>query len=165
MKNIFKTFIIAAAVACAALVPGQAFATSSTSGSSGSGSAVAGPNKHCDKMDDAQKAAAGCDLTGNDNAINNVVNIINVGISVGGILAVFFIVVGGIQIAISQGDPSKFSKGKTTILYAVIGLIIMLVAYAIVAFVSQSLGDTTSSGSGSGSGSGSSSSSSASASH
>ncbi len=152
MKNIFKGLIIAAVVACTALIPGQAFATSQSSNTS----TVAGPNKHCDKMDDAQKAAAGCDLTGDDNAVNNVVNIINVGISVGGILAVFFIIVGGIQIATSQGDPSKFSKGKNTILYAVIGLIVMLVSYAIVAFVSQSLGDTTSAGSGSGSGSSSS---------
>lgn len=147
MKNIFKTLIVAAAVVCSILVPGQAFAASQTSNTS----TVAGPNKHCDKMDDAQKAAAGCDLTGNDNAVNNVVNIINVGISIGGVLAIFFIVVGGIQIATSQGDPSKFSKGKNTILYAVIGLIVMLVAYAIVVFVSQSLGDTTSGGSGSGS--------------
>lgn len=144
MKKVFKGLIIAAAVACSALIPGQAFAASQTDNTS----TVAGPNKHCDKMDEAQKAAAGCDLTGNDNAVNNVVNIINVGISIGGILAIFFIVVGGIQIATSQGDPSKFSKGKNTILYAVIGLIVMLVSYAIVVFVSQSLGDTTSAGSG-----------------
>jgi hypothetical protein len=156
MKNIFKTLIIAAAVACSVLIPGQAFATSGSSSSGSGSSTVAGQNKHCDKMDEQQKAAAGCDLTGDDNAIKNVVNIINVGISVGGILAVFFIIIGGIQIATSQGDPSKFSKGKSTIIYAVIGLIVMLVSYAIVAFVSQSLGDTTSAGSGSGSGSSSS---------
>ena len=135
MKNIFKTLIIAAAVACSVLIPGQAFAASEIS-------TVAGPNKHCDKMDEQQKAAAGCDLTGDDNAIKNVINIINVGISVGGILAVFFVIVGGIQIATSQGDPSKFSKGKSTIIYAVIGLIVMGLSYAIVTFVAQGIGDT-----------------------
>ena len=50
-------------------------------------------------------------------------------------VAVIMIILGGISYATSQGDPSKVKKGKDTILYGIIGLIVALLAYAIVNFV------------------------------
>ena len=44
------------------------------------------------------------------------------------------IVVGGIRYATSQGDQSGVQAAKNTILYAVIGLIVAIAAYAIVDF-------------------------------
>lgn len=57
-----------------------------------------------------------------------------------GVIAVVMIVLGGISYATSQGDPSKVKKGKDTILYGIIGLVISLLAFAIVNFVLGSLG-------------------------
>jgi len=45
------------------------------------------------------------------------------------------IIVGGIRYATSNGDQSAVKGAKDTILYAVVGLIVALVAYAIVNFV------------------------------
>ena len=45
------------------------------------------------------------------------------------------IILGGISYATSQGDPGKVKKGKDTILYGIIGLVVALLAYAIVNFV------------------------------
>ena len=73
--------------------------------------------------------------------LNVVVNtIINTIIFVIGMISVVMIILGGISYATSQGDPGKVKKGKDTILYGIIGLVISLLAFAIVNFVLNSLG-------------------------
>ena len=61
--------------------------------------------------------------------------IINTVIFIVGILAVIMIILGGISYATSQGDSAKVKKGKDTILYGIVGLVICLLSYAIVQFV------------------------------
>ena len=56
-----------------------------------------------------------------------------------GMVAVVMIILGGVNYATSQGDPAKATKAKNTIMYAVIGLVITLLAIAIVNFVLSSL--------------------------
>jgi len=60
-----------------------------------------------------------------------------------GIVAVLFIVYGGIQYSMSAGEPAKMEKAKKTILYAVIGLIVAIMAFAIVRFVVAQVGGST----------------------
>lgn len=87
---------------------------------------------------------AGCDgLNGADSSNTNdlmkqVNNIINVVIGVIGFVAVAFIIFGGIQYTTSAGDPGKVKKAKDTILYGIIGLVVAMLAYAIVNFVLSS---------------------------
>lgn len=54
---------------------------------------------------------------------------------VAGIACVITIIVGGIMYTTSAGNESRLKTAKDAILYAVIGLIITLCAYAIVNFV------------------------------
>ena len=61
--------------------------------------------------------------------------IINVILAVLGIVTVLVIILGGVNYITSQGDPAKAAKAKNTILYGVIGLVIALLAFAIVNFV------------------------------
>lgn len=61
--------------------------------------------------------------------------IINVALSVLGIVAVIMIIIGGVTYTTSNGDASKVQKAKNTILYGVIGLVVALLAFAIVNFV------------------------------
>ena len=61
--------------------------------------------------------------------------IINTIIFIVGLLAVVMIIIGGINYATSQGEPGKVKKAKDTILYGIIGLVVSLLAYAIVSFV------------------------------
>ena len=65
--------------------------------------------------------------------------IINTVIFVVGMLAVIMIILGGVNYATSQGDPNKVNKAKSTIMYGIIGLVICLLAFAIVNFVLQAL--------------------------
>ena len=56
-----------------------------------------------------------------------------VGIIVGltGTVALVFIIIGGIHYMTATGDANKLKKAKDTILYAVIGLVISGLAFAI----------------------------------
>lgn len=70
-----------------------------------------------------------------DTLQSDVTKIINVVIGVLGIIAVVVIILGGVQYMTSSGDASKVKKAKDTILYGVIGLIVVALAFAIVNFV------------------------------
>lgn len=61
--------------------------------------------------------------------------VINVIVGVIGFVAVLMIIMGGISFATSQGDSSKVAKARNTILYGVVGLVVALLAFAIVNFV------------------------------
>lgn len=52
-----------------------------------------------------------------------------------GAVAVVMIVIGGIRYTTSNGDSSAITGAKNTILYSVVGLIVAIMAYAIVNFV------------------------------
>ena len=62
-------------------------------------------------------------------------NIFNEAYAVAGLIAVVVIIVGAVQYVTSGGDPGKVAKAKNTILYSVIGLIIVLLAALITNFV------------------------------
>lgn len=76
--------------------------------------------------------AAGCDNNTSDQLPTVIQNVINSVILVAGLIAVIFVVIGGISYMTSTGDPGKVKKAKDTILYACIGLVICVLAYAIV---------------------------------
>ena len=70
-----------------------------------------------------------------DNLPETIIGIINAVIGVLGIVAVVVIIIGGISYMTSSGDTGKVKKAKDTILYGVIGLVICILAFAIVNFV------------------------------
>ena len=80
-------------------------------------------------------AADGNDASG-DNGLMGIVNtIINVALGVIGLIAVVMIILGGVQYTTSSGDAAKVKKAKDTIMYGIIGLVVALLAFAIVNFV------------------------------
>lgn len=80
-----------------------------------------------------------CKSTGDDakGVISTVVNLL---LYILGAVAVIMIIVGGFMYVTSGGDAGGVKKAKDTIFYAVIGLIVALLAYAIVNFVAKSFG-------------------------
>ena len=78
-------------------------------------------------------AEAGQCVTNIDGMIFGAINWV---ISIAGIVALIFVVIGGISYMTSSGDPAKIQKAKHTILYSCIGLIIVALALTITAFVS-----------------------------
>jgi hypothetical protein len=59
--------------------------------------------------------------------------------SIAGIAAVIIIIISGIQFATSGGDPQKAARARTTLIGAIIGLVIIVVAQGILVFVLSKL--------------------------
>jgi len=53
-----------------------------------------------------------------------------------GIAAVIVIIIGGIMYSLSAGDSGRITKAKNMIFYAVVGLVVVLIAFAVTNFVS-----------------------------
>lgn len=79
--------------------------------------------------------SGGTGISQNDDLMATLTTIVNVIVGVIGFVAVVMIVVGGINFAVSQGDAGKVAKARNTILYGVVGLVVALLAFAIVNFV------------------------------
>lgn len=80
------------------------------------------------------------ELVGTDGAFSRITNTI---LYVVGLIAVIMLVLGGIRYIISGGDSKKVTDAKNTIMYAIIGLIIAVFAYAIVNFVIGAIGSVS----------------------
>ncbi len=72
------------------------------------------------------------DLIGPNGVFTQITNTV---LYVVGIISVVMLIYGGLRYVISGGDSKKVTDAKNTILYAIIGLIISILAFAIVNFV------------------------------
>lgn len=75
-------------------------------------------------------------IYGKDGIITKAISLLSIVI---GIAAVVVIIIGGFKYILSAGDPNSINSAKNTILYAVIGLVISVVARAIIIFVLNEL--------------------------
>ena len=101
--------------------------------------AFALPSGTVSALSAAQQAKKGVDETnpGSTSAsLTDMIKIIvNVLLFIVGVVSVIMIVIGGIKYTTSNGDSNQVTSAKNTILYSVIGLIVAILAYAIVDFV------------------------------
>ena len=103
--------------------PGGSGSTTGTGGGAGTGTAA------------ASSSDAICGATGQGEFEAIMTNIINTILIVLGMIAVIMIIVGGIRYTTSNGDSSQIQSAKNTIMYAVIGLVVAILSFAIVNFV------------------------------
>ena len=70
------------------------------------------------------------------NSLYTVIGaVVNLLIVITGIIAVIMIIIGGIRYTTSAGDAGQTKGARDTIIYAVAGLVIAIMAFAIVNFV------------------------------
>lgn len=106
------------------------------SGSSGSGSTTAPANAAKNQVKSGVESVGGSGTTDAKTLINNIINVM---LFLVGVLSVIMIIYGGIQYVISVGDSGKISKAKSTIQYAIVGLVVAILSYAIVNFIVDKL--------------------------
>ena len=85
------------------------------------------------------------DLFGATGIFSTVTNVL---LFIIGAISVIMIIIGGLRYVVSGGDSSNVSAAKNTILYAIVGLIVALLAYAVINFVLTSFSADGVSGSG-----------------
>ena len=86
--------------------------------------------------DCAQAASQPDSLFGVGGIFSTISNIL---IFLVGAIAVIMLIWGGLQYVISAGDSKRVESAKSTILYAIIGIVIAILAFAIVNFVTGQL--------------------------
>ncbi len=68
---------------------------------------------------------------------NFITNIITVLVTLAGLVAVVFFVLGGFSYITSSGNPERLDRAKQTIMYSGIGLAVALAAYVLTNIVTQ----------------------------
>lgn len=152
MKKSFKKFLavfILAGLFAGGALSGSVFAKppKSAAGNSSAGAANSsgsgGSSGICPPGSKNPGAAniAACNIDPDhkgDDLINDTNKIINVVIGVLGVVAVAVVIYGGFLFLTAQGDPGKIKKGKDSITWGIIGLIIALLSWSIINFVLSS---------------------------
>ncbi len=93
------------------------------------------------------KVATGLDGTlGNQSLIETITSVINVALSLLGIVAVVIVLIGGFKWMTAGGNDDKVTEGRNYITSGVIGIAIILSAWAITRFVIGNLSQATGSG-------------------
>lgn len=152
MKKSFKKFLavfILAGLFAGGALSGSVFAKppKSAAGNSSAGAANSsgsgGSSGICPPGSKNPGAAniAACNIDPDhkgDDLISDTNKIINVVIGVLGVVAVAVVIYGGFLFLTAQGDPGKIKKGKDSITWGIIGLIIALLSWSIINFVLSS---------------------------
>ncbi len=85
-----------------------------------------------------------CDAAAANSSVGNLIKqVINTLSVVIGVVSVIMIMIGGFKYITSNGDSNSIQSAKNTILYAIIGLVIVAVAQLIVVFVLGRVGKAT----------------------
>lgn len=98
----------------------------------------------CEGLEFNEGDSTSCDDSDGEKVDSTISNIINLASLVVGVVAVIMVIVGGFKYVTSQGDSSGITSAKNTIIYAVVGLIIVALAQVIVRFVVNKTSDGTS---------------------
>lgn len=93
------------------------------------------------QADELLQGAGATGQEGGSTIEEGITGVVNVLLFLLGVVAVIAIIVGGIMYAVSSGDAGRAKAAKDTIMYAVIGLIVAILAYAIVNFVISSFAE------------------------
>jgi cytochrome bd-type quinol oxidase subunit 2 len=70
----------------------------------------------------------------------SITTIINYFLGLLGLVAVAFLIYAGILMVTAGGNDEQVTKARKIIMYAVVGIVIILLSYTIVTFVSQAFG-------------------------
>lgn len=77
------------------------------------------------------------DLTGSLTAL--LLGVFDILLFVAGLVAIGFIIFGAFQYMLSQGNPEGSKNGRTTIINALIGLVIVLMSTTLVSFIAGNI--------------------------
>lgn len=149
MKKSFKKFLavfMLAGLFAGGALSGSVFAKTpkSAAGNANAGSSnnsgSGGSNGICPTGSKNPGAAniAACNIDPDhktDDLISDTNKIINVVLGVLGVVAVGVVIYGGFLFLTAQGDPGRIKKGKDSITWGIIGLIIALLSWSIINFV------------------------------
>ena len=152
LKRFRKTLVTAVAMVALLALP-MALAVPASVSAQGTGEAsgeiVGGEggiqgNLKCGTQLSTSSTTADCDVSGGTEKVNSLITtIVNIFSIIVGIVSVIMIIYGGFRYVTSGGDSGNVSNAKNTIIYAIIGLVVVALAQFIVQFVLDKVTATT----------------------
>jgi len=80
-------------------------------------------------------ASGGGFFNSRDSVVTLIGKVIKLLLFVSGAVAVLFVVIGGFMYITSAGNEEQASKGRKTVTYAIVGVVITILAYVIISVV------------------------------
>lgn len=136
MTLIFKNKVVMTLVMIASLIGMSALFASPIQAQESIRDSVA--NRTCDFTNEDTCAGDQDTEETLSNAAEAIINILSIVVAAA---AVIFIIIGGVKYVTSNGNQEKVTSAKNTILYAVIGLVIVIFAQTILNFVVGGVND------------------------
>lgn len=89
---------------------------------------------------DRLRDSGSCEVVVNElnDVLTLVGNVISILMFIAGAVAIAFIIIGGFTYITSSGDSAGIKKAKETIVNAIVGLVIAMVAFGVVRFITGS---------------------------
>ncbi|OGE82384.1 MAG: hypothetical protein A3B10_02815 [Candidatus Doudnabacteria bacterium RIFCSPLOWO2_01_FULL_44_21] len=81
----------------------------------------------------------GTGLPGDDRVSTFVLRIINIALAIAGLIAVLFLIIGGFRYITSAGNEETAEQAKKIITNAIIGIVVIILAFVIVRVISNAL--------------------------
>jgi hypothetical protein len=133
IKNLKRTVL---ALSAAILLAMPVFAPAALAADNVSGGLKCGANLDAASIINSGDPACDVDASGASSKVNDTIKlIINIFSLVVGIAAVIMIIIGGLKYIISGGDASNVTGAKNTILYAIVGLVVVALSQFVVRYV------------------------------
>lgn len=76
-------------------------------------------------------------VSGNHGLLLKIIRLVGM---IAGVAAVIMIIIGGFQYLVSSGDATKAASARNTLIFAVIGLLVVILAASILSFVINKIG-------------------------
>ncbi len=127
IKRLLTTMSIGSLLALPVLVPVAAHAADIQNGLCNGINLEADPGNDCNPQTNGQAAV--------DTVNNTLTLVINIFSFIVGVVSVIMIIVGGLKYITSGGDSANVQGAKNTIIYAIVGLVVVALAQVIVRFV------------------------------
>ncbi|PID30847.1 hypothetical protein CSA80_03730 [Candidatus Saccharibacteria bacterium] len=135
MKYI-RTALSSLAIAALLLAPAVVFSAASVSAQDTVQNALCDGATNLQINDNSSATDCATATNNSTDKVNKTIkDIINIFSTIVGVVAVIMIIWGGLRYITSGGDSGKISNAKNTIIYALIGLIVVALAQFIVKFV------------------------------
>ncbi len=128
IKNMLAGLLLVPVLAFGAVValPQQAAYAACSSTSNGDNLSIK------DGANCAQGNNQSSDLFGSQGVFKIITNVL---LFIIGAISVIMLIIGGIRYTVSGGDSGAVTSAKNTILYAIVGIVVALLAFAVVNFV------------------------------
>lgn len=137
IKKFKKLFIVASTallLAIPVMIPAAAYAATDTIANN----LCSGANLDASSLGSTTSSGDASCATGNEagDKVTKIIQlVINVFSLIVGVVSVIMIIIGGLKYITSGGDSGNITGAKNTILYAIIGLVVVALAQVVVKFV------------------------------